>query len=192
MVTAAILLAAGEGRRLGGVDKALLDLGGRSACAWLVEALREAGVDRIVVVRAPGAVPLPVELGVEVAVTSGSGDMLASLRAGEVALAGAVDKVFVSPVDHALVTADTLTALGSALDAGAGIALPLFEGRPGHPVALRVGVLQEIHGEVGSLRDVVRREPGRVRVVATENPWVVRDLDTPERVAQARAWLADG
>ena len=48
MTTAAILLCAGRGERLGaGVEKALVPLAGRPLCLWSLEALeRCAAVDR--------------------------------------------------------------------------------------------------------------------------------------------------
>lgn len=52
--TAAVVLAAGSGRRLGGESKALLALGGRPLLAWSLEALRAApSVAQIVVVMKP-------------------------------------------------------------------------------------------------------------------------------------------
>jgi molybdopterin-guanine dinucleotide biosynthesis protein A len=49
-----IVLAGGAGRRLGGVNKALLPLGGRRAIDWLLDALRPLG-DEIVVVNNDGS-----------------------------------------------------------------------------------------------------------------------------------------
>ena len=39
---------------------------------------------------------------------------------------------------------------------------------------------------------VPRRDPARVLEVPRDNPWLVRDLDTPADLAEARAWLATG
>jgi len=52
--TAAVVLAAGSGRRLGGIAKALLPLGDRPLLAWSLEALRaSASIGQIVVVMKP-------------------------------------------------------------------------------------------------------------------------------------------
>jgi nitroreductase len=58
-------------------------------------------------------------------------------------------------------------------------------------VALRREVLDELL-RGGTLHDVVRADPQRVRAVPTGNPWVLADLDRPEDVAAARAALAAG
>ena len=192
MITAAIVLAAGKGSRMG-ADKALLDLGGMPAIARLCEQCLAAAMDVVFVVRARGALPLPtLTSSVRVIEVSGEGEMVDSLRAVLRALPPEVQTVVCLPVDHALVTADTIAAVAAmAQRDGVGIALPLFRGKTGHPVALRRSVLDEIaDSAVDSLRSIVRRDPARVRAVPTSNPWVRADLDRPEDLRAARAALA--
>jgi nitroreductase len=188
MTVAAIVTAAGAGRRMG-QDKALLDLGGQSAVARVAGQCLDAGVGEVLVVRAEGALPLPpLPAGVRTVAVSGKGEMADSIRAALLGLSSAVERVVVFPVDHALVAADTVLALHAALG-DKGIALPLFRERPGHPVAFRRKVIEELRG-AATLRDVVHRDPARVRVLATANPWVCCDLDRPEDLRAARAALA--
>lgn len=192
MITAAIVPAAGKGSRMG-ADKALLDLGGMTAIARLCEQCHAASVRQVLVVRARGALPLPaLPPAVRVVEVSGEGEMIDSLRAALAALPPEVDTVVSLPVDHALVTADTIAAVTAlAQGEGVGIALPLFRGKTGHPVAMRRSVFAEIADpSVDSLRAVVRRDPARVRTVPTSNPWVRADLDRPEDLRAARAALA--
>lgn len=191
MTVAAIVPAAGAGRRMG-ADKALLDLAGTSAIERIVGQCGAAGVERVLVVRAQGAAALP-DLGptARVVPVPAGGEMADSVRAALDQLAPSVRRVLVLPVDHALVTADTLLALHASLDrAGVGIALPLFRDRVGHPAAFRREVLAELGGpDRATLRDVVRADPSRVAVVPTANPWVLSDLDRPEDLRAARAAL---
>ncbi len=190
---AAIVPAAGRGERLG-QDKALVDLGGRAAIARIVEQCLGGGVDEVVIVRAEGAAALP-DLGARartVTVAAG-GQMADSVRAALAGLDPAFGRVVLFPVDHALVQADTVWALHAALgsDPGTGIALPLFRGRVGHPAAFRRGVIEKLREPgVGTLRDVVRGDPGLVTAVPTANPWVLCDLDRPEDLRAARASLS--
>jgi len=209
--TAAVVLAAGRGVRMGG-DKAQLDLGGVPALRRVLQSCADAGVARIAIVRRRGAQAVP---GVDPAAgrgpdpqwapqlrwveVDGEGDMTASLVAGREALAsaGGCDRILVLPVDHAMVAADTLAAVLAALlprvptDPTA-IALPLWRGRPGHPVGLTAEALAELGGsEAPTLRHVVRRDPDRVRVVPTLCAWTVRDLDTPEDHRAAQAYLRE-
>ena len=178
--TVAIVPAAGRGERMG-ADKALLDLAGRTAIERVVATCLAAGVDEVVVVRRDGAAALPAGLPVRTLVVPPGGEMADSLRAALGALAADVAAVVVFPVDHALVEAETVLALLATLvQPGCGVALPLFRGRPGHPVAMTREVFAEIAAPGAVLRDLVRREPLRVRVVASANPWVHADLDHPE------------
>lgn len=191
MQTIAIVPAAGRGRRMG-ADKALLDLDGQAAVQRLAAQCFAAGVDGVIVVRAAGAAPLPpLPAAVQVVEVDGSGEMIDSLRRGAAAAATATT-VVVCPVDHALVMADTIAAVVFASGRpGKAIALPLFDDRAGHPIALRGEALAELRrGEAPTLRDIVRRDAGRVAAVPTANPWVVADLDRPEDLRRARAALS--
>lgn len=192
MTTAAIVPAAGKGSRMG-ADKALLDLGGTAAIARLCEQCVAASMTYVFVVRARGAQVLPpLPPQVRVVEVSGEGEMVDSLRAALRVLPAEVDTVVSLPVDHALVTADTIAAVAALAESdGVGIALPLFRGKTGHPVAMRRAVFAEIaEASVDSLRSVVRRDPARVRTVPTSNPWVRADLDRPEDLRAARAAIA--
>lgn len=178
--TVAIVPAAGRGERMG-ADKALLDLAGRTAIERVVTTCLAAGVDEVLVVRRDGAAALPAGLPVRTLVVPPGGEMADSLRATQEALAADVAAVVVFPVDHALVEAETVLALLATLvQPDCGIALPLFRGRPGHPVAMTREVFAEIAAPGAVLRDLVRRDAARVRVVASANPWVRADLDHPE------------
>ncbi len=182
--TVAIVPAAGKGERMG-ADKALLDLAGTSAIARIVATCRAAGVDEVVVVRRDGAAALPAMAATRVVVVPPGGEMADSLRAANSALPATTERVVVFPVDHALVEAETVLALLATVERGAAIALPLFRGRPGHPIALRRDVFAEISPASALLRDLVKRDPARVRVVPSANPWVHADLDHPEDLRAA-------
>jgi nitroreductase len=67
----------------------------------------------------------------------------------------------------------------------AGVVLPLFRGRSGHPIAMARGVFAEIGKHGATLRDVVKQEPSRVHAVPSANPWVHADLDHPEDLRAA-------
>jgi len=190
MSTVAIVPAAGLGSRMGG-DKALLELGGVPAIARLAEQIGAAGIEQLIVVRRNGAAQLTDLTSARLVEVSGRGDMADSLRAANDVLGPDCERVVVCPVDHALVAAETFVAVTSVLAAEtAGIALPLFRGRPGHPIGLLREVFAEIATAGTTLRDVVRRDASRVRPVPSANPWVHADLDRPEDLRAAQAALA--
>lgn len=124
-----------------------------------------------------------------------SESMLESLRAG---LDGDFETpALVWPVDYAMVWWETVRDLVvDFFQAGAtGILLPLHGQRVGHPVILGSAAVAELDpkhpraSEVQSLRDVIRRDPSRNRVLRVDDSWVWRDLDTPADLMAAQGWL---
>lgn len=186
MTTVAIVPAAGQGVRMG-ADKALLDLGGRTAIERCVASCRSGGADEVLIVRRDGADALP-QLEARIVTVPSGGEMADSLRAAQAALPAATERVVIFPVDHALVEAETVAAVLARVDRG--IALPVCRERPGHPVAMTAAVFAEIAAPGQVLRDLVRRDPARVTAVPSANPWIRTDLDHPEDLRAARSALA--
>jgi FMN reductase (NADPH) len=181
----AILLAAGRGRRLGR-DKALVDLGGRPAIARAVANCRAGGCGEVRIVRRAGAAPLPPIVPPVRLIDAGDGEMIDSLRA---ALQPPPEAdLLLLPIDHAMVSAGTIARLVvRALTGPPRIRLPLYGGRPGHPILLPAAIAAELSDPTTTtLRDVVRRDPARVEAIEVDDPWVLRDLDLPEDLAAAQ------
>src|SRR5262245_48430962 len=134
----AIILAAGEGRRVGG-PKALLRLEGESFLARAARLLSRPGVDRVLAVTGHDAARVAAKAGLPPAVrvlvnARYREGMLSSLLCGlDAAEAEGADAVLVHPVDHPLVEAETVDRVVAALDAGAVVAVPSHGGRRGHP-----------------------------------------------------------
>jgi CTP:molybdopterin cytidylyltransferase MocA len=135
---AAVVLAAGRGRRAGG-PKALLRIGDETFLHRVAARMGRPRVDRVIVVLgheaarvgAESALPAAARVVVNAAWEDG---MLGSVVAGvDAAEADGADAVLLHPVDHPLVGAETVDRVVEALRAGARIAVPSFEGRRGHP-----------------------------------------------------------
>jgi nicotine blue oxidoreductase len=190
MRVTAIVLAAGEGRRLGG-PKALARLGGRSfleAAVTIFE--REDVAGRVVVLgaeadRVAAAVQLPPGTAVVVNHRYAEG-MLTSVWAGlDAASALGADAVLLHPVDNPLAREATVTAVLRGLARGAIIAIPSHAGRRGHPAgfarpawaALRAAPLD------GGARTVLAERPDWVVHVPAGADCLV-DIDTPEELAR--------
>jgi CTP:molybdopterin cytidylyltransferase MocA len=138
MRVVAVVLAAGEGRRMGG-PKALLRLGGRSFLEVCLAGLERAGVaERVVVlghrageVRALLPAPAAVRVVVNERYREG---MFSSVIAGlDAAEALGAEAMLLHPVDHPLLEPETVDRVLEALAAGAPIAVPSHQGRRGHP-----------------------------------------------------------
>ena len=114
----ALLVAAGSGERLGAArPKAFVTVAGRPMLEWSVDALRAAGIERIVVALPDGEAPPPGCAGVR-----GGAKRSESVRAALRASAGE-DPVVVHDAARPLVTPELFrrAALASALAGDAGL-----------------------------------------------------------------------
>ena len=109
--------------------------------------------------------------------------MLTSLQAGLKALHEIDAPVLFTLVDHPAVASETVAAL---IAAGAGIAIPRFEGRRGHPVLVESGIAREFRREpaTSKVRYVIDRHPDRIRYIDVNDPGICDDVDNP-RLYQA-------
>lgn len=177
----ALILAAGLGRRMGG-RKARLLVGGTPLVLLHARRAREAGCGRVVAVVHPEDQAW-VSREMETVVSSAP-DQAGSLALGVAALRDHL--VLLIPVDTlpaSLVTIEALArALGGKEAADTLAASPMFAGRGGHPVLLRLSVLDPYRNEGPNppLHNVLRAlADKRVRVVVDDHD-ITHDLNTPE------------
>jgi len=186
----AVLLAAGEGRRMGGVVKPLIRLQGVPLISRQLVALSGAGVDEVVVVtgHARAAVERQVR---DFSVTLVHNDAYSqgqegSVRAGLAALPGSFDAVFIVPSDQPLLGAGDLTELiGAFKKRPAGhIVVPVVDGQRGNPILLDEFAHARIlvSGTNLACRHLIERQPELVSPYATSNSRFICDLDTLEDV----------
>ena len=186
----AVLLAAGEGKRMGGVAKALIRLQGVPLIARHLVALSAAGIDEVVVVT--GFAREAVEENCRrFIVTLAHNDSYAegqdrSVRVGLSALSGDFDAVFVVLADQPLIGGGDLTELiGAFKKRKAGnIVVPVVNGARGNPILLdAVAQARILAGEANTgCRHLIDRNPDLVHVHETGNTRFVTDLDTLEDV----------
>jgi molybdenum cofactor cytidylyltransferase len=195
----AVLLAAGEGRRMGGVAKPLIRLQGVPLISRHLVALSGAGVDEVVVVT--GHARHAVEEQVRsFLVTLAHNDAHAdgqqgSVRIGLAALSGVFDAVIVMPADQPLIGASDLTELiGAFKKRPAGhVVVPVVNGQRGNPILLDEVAQAQILASGANLgcRHLIERQPELVHVHKTANIRFITDLDTVEDVqalAQRTGW----
>jgi CTP:molybdopterin cytidylyltransferase MocA len=186
----AVLLAAGEGRRMGGVAKPLIRLRGVPLICRQLVALSGAGVDEVVVVtgHARTAVENQVRsFSVTLVHNEAYGDgQEGSVRAGLAALNGDFDAVFIVPADQPLIGAGDLTELiGAFKKRTAGhIVVPMVDGQRGNPIVLDELACAQILASATSLacRHLIERQPELVTPYQTSNTRFIADLDTLEDV----------
>ena len=175
---AGVLLAAGEGRRLGN-PKALVELGGVRLIDRGVALLREGGTAPVVAVLGAAVVEL---LGV---ITVHNPDwrtgMGSSLAAGLGSVPVSAEAAVVALVDQPLVGSGSVRRLIAAYRAGARVAVAAYHGQPRNPVLLArehwAGVIALAVGDAGA-RPFLRAHPDLVTSVECGDTGRPDDLDT--------------
>ncbi len=192
----AVIPAAGRSRRMGR-SKLLLPYEGDTVLGRLVTALQEGGIGRIVVVSRRDDRRLrrwAKRRGLEVTTNPApERGMLSSVWRGLEALGGAErlaaggEPLLVSPGDLPTLRATTVRALLAALEQGqADLAVPVFQGRRGHPLGIAPRLLPEVERldlEVG-LRQLLERHAEGLVEVEVVDPGAVADLDSPADYAR--------
>ena len=190
----ALLLAAGEGRRLGLGPKALLPYRGRPLVEHAVSVLRTGGCARVVVVLGAGADEVTARADLDGCQVVGNPDwpsgMGSSLRAGLAALPPAASAALVALVDTPGVTAGAVARLLDAHRRGSALAAAAYRGRRAHPVLIGAGHWAEAAaGAVGDsgARALLSAHAAELDLVECGDVGVPDDIDTAEAWA---AWQA--
>jgi molybdenum cofactor cytidylyltransferase len=209
----AIVLAAGEGRRMGSLkapqrakgrlagDPALklaLRLGGKSLLRHVVEAALAAPVDEVVVVLGHGAAELEQELPRDPRVRTifnpdyATGQS-SSVKAGINALASQAQAAVFLLGDQPLISSRAIEALVGAFRSGhSAVVRPRYRGTPGHPVLFSRALFPEllqVTGDQGG-RELLARHQGEVAMVDLNLESPV-DIDTKEDYSQLVRKLPD-
>lgn len=183
---AGVVPAAGASTRMGR-PKALLDAGGRSFVAAVVGALVGGGCDPVLVVVGPGQDDVARRAKAAGALVLENADPgegpITSLRLALAAVGEGADAVAVLPVDHPLVLPETVAALVDAFrGADAPLALPVHQGKRGHPALLGRALFPELlRADLeGGARTVVHAHLDAALLLEVDDAGVVADIDTPE------------
>jgi CTP:molybdopterin cytidylyltransferase MocA len=191
-----VLLAAGEGARLGGRAKGAIEIEGEPLILRGLRILSNAGVDEVVVVTGhyqSEISPLLTQADplfhnsclIEVAQPMADHSQADSLRLGVASLSLEVDAVMVLPVDMpALTGQDLISLIGAYKHADAAIEFvgPTVGTRPGNPVLFSRRIASQIaqgEGDFGSGAWRHQR-PDWLLEWQTDNLHYVTDIDTPE------------
>ena len=181
-----IILAAGQGARLGLGPKAFVVHKGRTLLERARGVLVEAGIPRVIAVTPPGYTIQAMALGIPfVENPDPNSGPLESVRCALADWAGELPEcLVVFPVDHLAVQADEVrNLLLRAQDATAGISrvIPSWHDKGGHPVLLtRRGVRAVAESELaeGSTLRSVLVEAGEALYIDALGPAVLRNVNT--------------
>ncbi|MBX6370467.1 MAG: NTP transferase domain-containing protein, partial [Rhodospirillales bacterium] len=189
---AAIVLAAGQSRRMGGPNKLLADVGGKPMVRRSVETALEAGGAPVIVVLghqreavAAALDGLPVRFVYNPDFAAG---LSTSLKRGLAEVPGEADAALVCLGDMPFVRAAELRRLAAAFNPteGRAICVPTRGGKRGNPVLFArrfFAEMQELAGDSGA-KHLLGEYPELVAEVEMAGDGVLTDIDTPESLAR--------
>ena len=191
----AVVLAAGQSRRMGETNKLLLEIEGKPMLRWAVEAILGSqagpcvvvtGHDREAVEAAvAGAAVEPVHnpdfaLGLSTSLLTGLAKLPPELD-GALVLLGDMPRVTVKVIDQLIAAFNPLE--------GRAICIPTWQGERGNPVLLAKRFFDEIGevtGDIGA-RQIVKSYPELVAEVPVASDGVLVDVDTPARYEELKS-----
>lgn len=166
-----------------GTLKQLLPLGNKTVVNQCVDTLFAAGIEDIIVViggAQGGAVAAALRNAPVTIVRNDSpeSDMAESVRVGLGALPARFSGILVSLADHPLIAPDTVAAIiARHHNEPDRIIVPVYQGKRGHPSLFPLAAINEIHSGT-TLRDIVRKDHGRVRLLDVPDEGVLLEMDT--------------
>jgi len=185
-VIGVIILAAGWSRRMG-QPKMLLPWGGSTVIRSVIETIHAAGLEDILVVTGANREGVEAEVGGSAQTVFNraheEGEMLSSIQTGLAALKEDVQAALIALGDQPQIRTDTVTALLAARrETRAGLIVPSYNNRRGHPWLVERGFWTEILAmrSPASMRDFFRLHTDSIQYVQAPDPSVLADLDTPE------------
>lgn len=179
-----VILAAGLSSRMGSF-KPLIEIEGRSMIKRVVDMMRWAGAETIVIVTGYRREDLEAHLAdenVEFAYNAeySSSQQLDSLKIGLAALEGHFSKIIMSPVDIPMVNQKTVRKLA---EKEGDFIRPVYEGRAGHPVFIKgdwIPYIMEYDGPRGLRGAIESNENIIVHNIEVSDEGVLLDNDTQE------------
>ena len=179
----AILLAAGQSRRMGAF-KPLLPFGNTTVIESCLSYLTEAGIDSIVVVVGHRADDIRQQLSrhpVKFAVNSDpASEMAASIAAGVRKTPDTARAVLITLADYPAVPPYVVASLLNEWSKGHRLVKPTWQSRGGHPVLVDLSFRAELLALESSsgLKGLFDQHKDEVRRIEVDTPFVARDLDT--------------
>src|SRR6185437_15712239 len=190
---AALLLAAGQSRRMGTLNKLLIGIDGKPMVRHVAEAVQ---ARPIIVVTGHQREKVEAALpGLVVARFVFNPDyakgLSTSLKQGIAALPKGTEAVVVCLGDMPKVAAGEIDRLIAAFNPveGRAICVPTRRGKRGNPVLLASRLFQElsnVSGDIGA-RDLIAAHPELVAEVEMEGDGTLLDIDTPQALARLAA-----
>ena len=180
-----IILAAGKPRRLE-FPQALARFGRRTALEIALRNCRGLGRPVVVVGYCAARVRMATSRDVRIVVHRGwQAGQLSSLRAG-LRKVPSEAAFMLYPVDYPRLTPSEIRSLVEKFRSKRNdqtIVFPVYRGRSGHPVIFSAEMRREL-GRAQSAREVVKKDPRRVKMVQVRTAAIWQDFNTPSSYLQ--------
>src|SRR4051794_2943969 len=191
---AAVVLAAGRSTRMGGPNKLLAELGGKTLVRIVAEQALASTASQVIVVTGHQADQVEQSLaGLKVRFIRNpdfADGLASSVKAGLAAVPEDADAAIVLLGDMPLIDARLIDRLIEAFapDRGGLIAVPVSDGRRGNPVLWSrrfFSELMTLEGDIGA-RHLIEKHNEAVAEVPVEGHGAFLDIDTPQALETAR------
>ena len=183
-MVSAILLAAGESKRMG-KPKQLMPLGKSTVLEQAIDNLLNSKVSKVIVVlgyRAEEMIKVvaikPVKIAINRAYHQGMGT---SIVTGLNLVDDGAQAVMLALADQPFIDSETINRLiDESFNHDKGIAIPVYQGRRGHPIIFSMkykGELLKLKGDIGG-RQIIKQHPDDVLEVAVDSEGINIDINS--------------
>jgi molybdenum cofactor cytidylyltransferase len=183
-VISAIILAAGESKRMG-KPKQLMPLGGSTILEQTIDNLLNSEVNEVIVVIGNRAeemnkliANMPVRIALNPAYHEG---MSTSIIAGLNLIDNRAQAIMLALADQPFIDSQTINRLIDEFSTNnKGIAIPVYHGKRGHPVIFAIKYKEQLlrlKGDIGG-RQIVKGYPDDILEVAVDSENIITDVDT--------------
>jgi len=191
-----IILAAGEGKRMGKV-KLTLPLGDKQLIEWVLQAVKYSTIDKFKVVVRPGddkVIKLSKKWGAEIVLNPNfQSGMSSSIRkALEHLSSKSADGLLILLGDQPLITSDIINQIISNFSSGKKeIVVPFYKGQQGNPVLFDIYWREELlklSGDVGG-KGLIKTHPEHIKRVEILDRAIIEDIDSEEDYLRIQSYF---
>lgn len=193
-----ILLAAGESRRMAGINKLMLPVDGQPLLRRTVLTLQASRLTELVVVLGHEMEKAKTALaGLDVRTVYNAdyrAGQMSSVHCGLSALVQPCDGVMICLTDQPLLTTQDIDALIELYVRSSGaIVVPTYQERRGNPIVLAAAHRERILADGRNLgcKKLIENHPELVTTAVMDNDHFIFDLDTPEDIERLNVRLAE-
>jgi len=191
-----IILAAGEGKRMGKV-KLTLPLGDKQLIEWVLQAVKLAPLDKYFLVVRPEdkeIIKIGESWGAEIVLNPEyrSGMSSSIKKAISNISPEKIEGLLILLGDQPLITADIINQIIRNFSPGKKeIVVPFYKGQQGNPVLFDICWLDELlrlYGDVGG-RVVIKTYPEKIKKVEILNRAIIEDIDSEEDYLRIQSYF---